>query len=60
MKISDILEQVRPAFSFEFFPPKDTDGFDQLFKTIDLDLNLFSSAMIVNSQYMHLLHFYLN
>ena len=31
----------------------------QLFKTIDLDLNLFSSAMIVNSQYMHILHFYL-
>ena len=31
----------------------------QLFKTIDLDLNLFSSAMIVNSQYMHILQFYL-
>ena len=31
----------------------------QLFKTIGLDLNLFSSAMIVNSQYMHILHFYL-
>ena len=35
MKISDILKQVRPAFSFEFFPPKDNDGFDQLFQTID-------------------------
>jgi glyceraldehyde-3-phosphate dehydrogenase (NAD(P)) len=31
----------------------------QLFKTVDLDLNLFSSAMIVNSQYMHILHFHL-
>ena len=30
-----------------------------LFKTMDLSLNLFSSAMIVNSQYMHILHFHL-
>jgi len=30
-----------------------------LFKTMDLNLNLFSSAMIVNSQYMHILHFHL-
>jgi methylenetetrahydrofolate reductase (NADPH) len=35
MKISDILERVNPAFSFEFFPPKDDDGFSRLFKTID-------------------------
>jgi len=28
-----------------------------LFNTIGLDLNLFSSAMKVNSQYMHILHF---
>ena len=28
-----------------------------LFKTLDQDLNLFSSAMKVNSQYMHILHF---
>ena len=35
MKISNILEQVNPAFSFEFFPPKDDDGFNKLFKTID-------------------------
>ena len=35
MKIIDILEQAKPSFSFEFFPPKDSDGFDQLFKTID-------------------------
>ena len=30
-----------------------------LFETINLKLNLFSSAMIVNTQYMHILHFYL-
>ena len=28
-----------------------------LFKTINLDLNLYSSAMKINSQYMHILHF---
>ena len=35
MKIIDILKQDKPAFSFEFFPPKDDVGFDQLFETID-------------------------
>ena len=35
MEIIDILNQGKPAFSFEFFPPKDSDGFDQLFQTID-------------------------
>tara|TARA_B100001250_G_scaffold390738_1_gene390973 strand:+ start:816 stop:1883 length:1068 start_codon:yes stop_codon:yes gene_type:complete len=30
-----------------------------LFQTMDLKLNLFSSAMIVNTQYMHILHFHL-
>ena len=30
-----------------------------LFDTMGLKLNLFSSAMIINSQYMHILHFYL-
>ncbi|MCH8158165.1 MAG: methylenetetrahydrofolate reductase [NAD(P)H] [Nitrospinae bacterium] len=35
MKISEILQQVCPAFSFEFFPPKDDAGFEQLFQTID-------------------------
>ena len=30
-----------------------------LFKTINLKLNIFSSALIVNTQYMHILHFYL-
>ncbi|MBT3515898.1 MAG: methylenetetrahydrofolate reductase [NAD(P)H] [Nitrospina sp.] len=35
MKIIDILKQDKPIFSFEFFPPKDNDGFDQLFETIN-------------------------
>lgn len=35
MKIKDILQSVRPVYSFEFFPPKDSDGFDQLFETIE-------------------------
>jgi len=30
-----------------------------LFKTMGMNLNLFSSAMIINTQYMHILHFYL-
>lgn len=35
MKIKAILEKVRPSFSFEFFPPKDSDGFEKLFTTIE-------------------------
>ncbi|MBI5427946.1 MAG: methylenetetrahydrofolate reductase [NAD(P)H] [Nitrospinae bacterium] len=35
MKIKDILQSVRPVYSFEFFPPKDNDGFEQLFETIE-------------------------
>lgn len=35
MKIKDILNKTRPAFSFEFFPPKDDSGFDSLFHTIE-------------------------
>jgi len=35
MEISDILKTTHPAFSFEFFPPKDEDGFNQLYQTID-------------------------
>ena len=35
MKIIDILKQDKPIFSFEFFPPKDDEGFERLFKTID-------------------------
>ncbi len=35
MRISDALATVRPFFSFEFFPPKDDDGSNRLFKTIE-------------------------
>jgi methylenetetrahydrofolate reductase (NADPH) len=34
MKIIDILNSGKPTVSFEFFPPKDDDGFAELFKTI--------------------------
>ena len=29
----------------------------ELFKTIGLDLNIFSSALKLNTQYMHTIHF---
>lgn len=35
MKINEILQKARSPFSFEFFPPKDDNGFDLLFKTIE-------------------------
>ena len=35
MKISKILNQGRQTFSFEFFPPKSDDGFEQLYQTIE-------------------------
>ena len=35
MKIKAILEKVHPSFSFEFFPPKNREGFDTLFTTIE-------------------------
>lgn len=34
MKIADKLATIQPAFSFEFFPPKDEDGQRRLFQTI--------------------------
>jgi methylenetetrahydrofolate reductase (NADPH) len=34
MRIVDKLKLVRPAFSFEFFPPKDEAGVEQLFRTV--------------------------
>lgn len=34
MHIRDILQQHRPTFSFEFFPPKTDAGFEELFGTI--------------------------
>jgi methylenetetrahydrofolate reductase (NADPH) len=35
MRISDALATLRPFFSFEFFPPKDDAGSQQLFATIE-------------------------
>lgn len=35
MRISDALSNLRPFFSFEFFPPKDDEGSRRLFKTIE-------------------------
>lgn len=35
MKIREVLQKLLPCCSFEFFPPKDNDGFDQLFETIE-------------------------
>ena len=34
MKITDILAARGPAFSFEFFPPKDEPGLERLFETV--------------------------
>ena len=45
MKIIDVLKQDKPAFSFEFFPPKDNDGFDKLFETSD-NLNPLTPAFV--------------
>ena len=34
MKIIDKLALQQPSFSFEFFPPKDEAGVEQLFRTV--------------------------
>src|SRR5215210_4171363 len=34
MRIDHTLEERRPCFSFEFFPPKDDEGTERLFQTI--------------------------
>jgi methylenetetrahydrofolate reductase (NADH) len=34
MKIKALLDEIRPSFSFEFFPPKNIEGFENLFATI--------------------------
>jgi methylenetetrahydrofolate reductase (NADPH) len=36
MKIRELLKQNGPSFSFEFFPPKDGAGFEELFATVGL------------------------
>ncbi len=35
MRIDDLLHIGSPSVSFEFFPPKDEEGFTQLYRTID-------------------------
>ncbi|HEY8315098.1 MAG TPA: methylenetetrahydrofolate reductase [NAD(P)H] [Candidatus Baltobacteraceae bacterium] len=35
MRISDALKSVRPFFSFEFFPPRDESGVEQLLQTVE-------------------------
>jgi methylenetetrahydrofolate reductase (NADPH) len=35
MKIKDILQEGQPVFSFEFFPPKNDEGFTQLYNTME-------------------------
>lgn len=34
MRIRELISSGRPCFSFEFFPPKDEEGFDQLRETL--------------------------
>jgi methylenetetrahydrofolate reductase (NADPH) len=36
MKIRDLLNQFGPSFSFEFFPPRDEAGFQELFEAVRL------------------------
>jgi methylenetetrahydrofolate reductase (NADPH) len=36
MKIHEYLRGDRPSFSFEFLPPKDDEGFEQLYRTIEV------------------------
>jgi methylenetetrahydrofolate reductase (NADPH) len=35
MRISELLDARRPSFSFEFFPPKDDAGVENLFATVE-------------------------
>lgn len=45
MKIRDALQRPEPAFSFEFFPPKDAEGVEQLFQTIS-DLRAYEPTYV--------------
>ena len=38
MRIDEILEERRPVFSFEFFPPKDKQGMTLLKGALDVAL----------------------
>ncbi|MCG3196978.1 MAG: 5,10-methylenetetrahydrofolate reductase [bacterium] len=35
MRIDQLLSRHKPSFSFEFFPPKDEEGFAQLYRTLE-------------------------
>ena len=45
MKITELLASRAPAFSFEFFPPKDEPGLERLFETV-ADLGQFKPAYV--------------
>ncbi len=45
MKITDLLAARHPAFSFEFFPPKDEPGMQRLFETV-ADLRGYEPAYV--------------
>ncbi len=45
MKITDLLATRSPAFSFEFFPPKDDAGVERLFETV-ADLRVYRPAYV--------------
>ena len=45
MKITDLIVQRRPAFSFEFFPPRDAAGVERLFETV-ADLRVYRPAYV--------------
>jgi methylenetetrahydrofolate reductase (NADPH) len=45
MKIAELLQQSAPRFSFEFFPPRDQIGVDQLFRTV-ADLRVHQPAYV--------------
>ena len=45
MKITDLLATRSPAFSFEFFPPRDEAGLERLFETV-ADLRVYHPAYV--------------
>ena len=45
MKITDLLATRHPAFSFEFFPPRDEPGLQRLFETV-ADLRAYRPAYV--------------
>lgn len=45
MRISELLDAKRPSFSFEFFPPKDDAGVENLFATVE-SLRVYEPAYV--------------